>query len=112
MVVGLRARREAKVHEVGDGRLPLAAVERTHSELAKVSLYMLWGTGKTHRLSNGIVFGLPKALRGLVLLAGLLGVAWRGRGARRRPRSETAAPASSLSVAVASRDGTGLGLGG
>ena len=102
--VVLRARRQAEVHEVGDGCLALPAGEGTHGELRSCQSSSVWGVRRTHRLGNGILIRLGEALRALVLLLLLLAVAWRGRGSGRRPRSEAAAPASPLAVTVPSRD--------
>jgi hypothetical protein len=82
-VVVLRARREAEVHQVGDGRLALAVVEGTHGEL----VWLVSGAPKAswcvaYRLGNGILIRLAKSFGALVLLAALLVVArgWGGPG--------------------------------
>jgi hypothetical protein len=77
----LRAWREAKVHEVCNGRLPLAVVEGTHGEL---KLLVVSGDlhVPTHRLGKRILVRLSETLGALVLLLALLVTARRGRGSR------------------------------
>lgn len=77
----LRARWETEVHEVGDVRLPLAAVEGPHGELLGLLVHehaSPTNKGNTDGLGDCILIRLPKALRALVLPPRLLAVA-RGR---------------------------------
>jgi hypothetical protein len=79
MLIMLRARRKAEVHEMRDGRLALAAIEGAHGELRRGQYgYTHKCAWKTDGLGNGILIGLPKPPRRLVLLLRLLTVARGG----------------------------------
>lgn len=79
-MVILRAGRKGEVHEVGNGRLALSAVEGTHGELiAVLARSHTKQQTCTDRICNSILIHLPEAFRAFVLLLGLLVVArgWR-----------------------------------
>lgn len=78
VVVILWARGEAEVHQMSDGRLALAVVERTHGELLSQLREGHSRVWLTHRLDNGILVGLSKTFGALVLLLAVLIVPWGG----------------------------------
>ena len=78
VVVVLRARGKIEVHKMGYGRLSLSIAERTHGQLSCSVQSTCARRVGTYRLSNGILVGLPKLFRALVLLLGRLAVP-RGR---------------------------------